>query len=161
MARLPNISKYCVVWVEGAFAFALCAAVFGLAVRPRRERRVCRDHAEPLLVGKDLLAQFVPTHVELALELIDPFRRGLMRCVAAAGNVVEQERLIGCRRVQLFEVLNGVVRHASDHDVARLVTPRKDLRGVAEQKWCPLIRLAARSKPIPVGHWPKGPAVLY
>ena len=66
-----------------------------------------------------------------------------MRRVGAAGNVVEQERLIGCRRVQLFEVLDGVVRHASDHVVARLVAPRKDLRGVAEQKWCPLIRLAA------------------
>ena len=66
-----------------------------------------------------------------------------MRRVGAAGNVVEEERLIRCRRVQLFEVLDGVVRHASDHVVARLVAPRKDLRGVAEQKWRPLIRLAA------------------
>ena len=77
------------------------------------------------------------------VDLVDPFRRGLVRCVGAAGNVVEEERLIGCRRVQLFEVLDGVIRHASDHVVARLVAPRKDLRGVAEQKWRPLIRLPA------------------
>ena len=66
-----------------------------------------------------------------------------MRRVGAAGNVVEQEGLIRCRRVQLFEVLDGVVRHASDHVVARLFPPRKDLRGVPEQEWRPLIRFPA------------------
>src|SRR5262245_41027599 len=65
----------------------LGAAILGLAVRPWRKRRGGRDHTEPLLVGEDLLAQFVPTHVELTLELLNPFRCGLMRRVGGAGNV--------------------------------------------------------------------------
>ena len=42
-------------------------------VRPGGELGVLRDHAEPLLVGEDLVAHGVPAHVELALELVDPF----------------------------------------------------------------------------------------
>ena len=50
----------------------LCTAVFGLPIRPRRELGIRRNHAEPLLVREYLLAQRVPAHVELALELLDP-----------------------------------------------------------------------------------------
>ena len=70
-----------------------------------------RDHAKPLLVGEDLLAHRVPAHVELALELLDPFRRRLVRRVRGAGNVVDEERLVGRRRVQLLHVVDGVVGH--------------------------------------------------
>ena len=41
--------------------------------------------AEPLLVGENLIAHGVPAHVELAFELVDPFGRGLVRRVSAAG----------------------------------------------------------------------------
>ena len=117
--------------------------VFSLAVRPRRELGVRRDHAEPFLVREDLLAHLVPAHVELALELVDPLLGRLMRRVGAAGNVVEEERLVGRRCVELVEVLDGVVRHAGDHVVVGLFAPRKDRRGVAEQERRPLIGLAA------------------
>ena len=48
----------------------LGAAVFGLPVRPRRELGIRRDHAEPFLVGEDLLAQLVPALVEQCMSLI-------------------------------------------------------------------------------------------
>ena len=63
--------------------------------------RTRRDHAQPLLVGEDLLAQLVPAHVELALELVDPFLGRLVRRVAAAGHVIDEERLIGSGGVEL------------------------------------------------------------
>ena len=69
-------------------------------VRPRRELRVRRDHAEPLLVGEDLLAHLVPAHVELALELLDPLLLRLVRRVGAAGHVIDEERLVGRRGIQ-------------------------------------------------------------
>ena len=59
----------------------LGAAIFGLSIRPGRKLCVRRDHAEPLLIGKNLLAEFVPAHVELALELPDPLWGGLVRSV--------------------------------------------------------------------------------
>ena len=46
--------------------------------RPRRELGIGRDHAQPLLVGEDLVAQFFPAHVELALEFLDPLLCRLM-----------------------------------------------------------------------------------
>ncbi len=46
-------------------------------VRPGRHLCVLRNHAEPLLVGEDRLAQFVPALVEQVhvADLLDPFRR--------------------------------------------------------------------------------------
>ena len=57
--------------------------------------RVLRDHAELLLVGEDLLAQRVPALVEQVhvADLLDPFRRRVVRRMRAAGNVVDEERL--------------------------------------------------------------------
>ena len=73
-----------------------------------------------LLVGEDLLAQLLPTHVELALELVDPFLLRLMRRMGAAGHVVDEERLVGRGRVQAVHVVDGVVRHIGDEVVAGL-----------------------------------------
>ena len=58
----------------------LGTTVFGLSVRPGRQLRVRRDHAELFLVGEDLLAQLVPALVEQVqlADLLDPFRRRLM-----------------------------------------------------------------------------------
>ena len=56
------------------------------------------DDAEPLLIGKNLFAHGVPAHVELSLELVDPFLGGLMRSVGAAGHVIKEEGFIGRSR---------------------------------------------------------------
>ena len=78
-------------------------------IGPRSELGICWDHAEPLLVGENLVAQFFIAHVELAFELRDPFRLRLVRRVGAAGHVIEEERFIGCGRVQIAHVLDGLV----------------------------------------------------
>src|SRR5208283_5633700 len=70
----------------------LCTTIRSLSFRPRGKLGIRRDHAKPLLVGEDLVAQLFVTHIKLALELIDPFPGWLMRRVAAAGHIVEKER---------------------------------------------------------------------
>ena len=123
----------------------LRAAVFGLSVRPRRQLRVRRDHAEPLLIGEDLLAQCVPALVEQVhvADLLDPLRRRLVRRVRAAGGVIHEEGLIGRGGVQSLDVSYRVVRHAGDEVVAGVLDPRKDLRVIAEEPRPPLVGLAA------------------
>ena len=61
----------------------------------------------------------VPAHVELALELVDPLLRRMVRRVGAAGDVVDEERLVRRGRVELLQVVDGVVGHAGDQVVAR------------------------------------------
>ena len=112
-------------------------------IRPRGELGVRRDHAEPLLVGEDLLAQLLPAHVELALELVDPLLRRLVRRVGAAGHVIDEERLVGRRCVQAVHVADRLVRHVGGEVVAGLADPRKDLGVIAEQVGRPLVGLAA------------------
>ena len=63
----------------------LGAAISGLPVRPGGQLRLRRNHAKPLLVGEDLLAQLFPAHVELAVELVDPFLRRLVRRMVPPG----------------------------------------------------------------------------
>ena len=69
-----------------------------LPVRPWRKLRLRRNDAKPLLVGENLLAQLFPAHVELAVEFVYPFLCRLVRRMAAAGHVIEKERLVGRRR---------------------------------------------------------------
>ena len=77
---------------EQLLAVGIQAIPLRQVIRPGRQLRVCRNDPEPFLVGENLLAQLVPTHVELALELIDPFLGRMMRRVGAARHVVDEER---------------------------------------------------------------------
>ena len=97
---------------------------FGRIIRPRRELGVLRDDPELLLVGKDLLAHFVPAHVELAFHLRDPFRRRVMRRVRATGHVIEEERLLRRGGIQFRHILDRLIRHIGDQVVAGLPDPR-------------------------------------
>ena len=74
---------------------------FRQRVRPGRKLRIRGNDPQPLLVGEDLLAHGIPAHVELALELVDPLLRRLMRRVAPAGNVIDEERLIRRHGIEL------------------------------------------------------------
>ena len=77
-------------------------------IGPGRQLGVRRDHAELLLVGEDLLAQLIPALVEqaFAADLLDPFRRRVVRGMRAAGHVVAEERLV---RRDLVELLQPVM----------------------------------------------------
>jgi hypothetical protein len=69
----------------------------GLSIRPGRELRISRDHAEPLLVRNNLFAEIVPAFVKQmhVADFLDPLRGRLVRCVRAAGHVIEKERFVG------------------------------------------------------------------
>ena len=121
----------------------LGAAVLCLSIGPGGELGVRRDHTELLLVGEDLLAQLVPAHVELALELVAPFLLRMVGRMGAAGDVVAEERLVRRGGIELLQMVDRVVRHAGDHVVVRVVAEREDLRGVAEEERRPLVGLAA------------------
>ena len=105
---------------------------FFQVIRPGCQLRVGRDDAKPLLIGKYLLAKGVPAHVELALELVDPFLGRLMRRMGAAGHVIEEERLIRIGGIELSQVGDRVVRHVRGQIVAGVSDPGENLGGVPE-----------------------------
>ena len=115
-------------------------------VRPRRQLGVLRDHAELLLVGEDLVAQRVPALVEQVhvADLLDPFRRRVVRRVGAARHVIEEERHRRVDVVELVQPVDGVVRHRGGQvPLPGLPDIGIDRRGVAEQVRLPLAGVAA------------------
>ncbi|MGX1344090.1 hypothetical protein AB7M73_009350 [Bradyrhizobium japonicum] len=66
-----------------------------------------------------------------------------MRRMGTARHVVDEERLLGRRRVQSVHVVDGVIRHVGDEVVAGLADPWKNLARVAEKVRRPLVGLAA------------------
>src|SRR5664279_1370879 len=57
--------------------------------------------------------------------------------------VVDEERLVGRRRIELLDMRDRLVCHVGDEIVIGLANPWRDLGVVAEQIWRPLIGLAA------------------
>ena len=114
-------------------------------VRPRRELRICGNHAEPLLVCKDFFAQLLPALIEQVhlADLIDPFLGRLVRIVRRAWHILDQERLVGRGGIELFHVTDRIVRHVGDQVVVLLPDPRIYGGVVAEQMRRPLVCLAA------------------
>ena len=70
------------------------------------ELAVLRDDAELLLAGEGLLAQLVPALVELALVLVGPFLRHVVRCVGRARREVGEEGLVRHQRLLLADPLD-------------------------------------------------------
>src|SRR5258707_13830934 len=122
----------------------LCATILSLSVRPIGKLRTERDHAEPLLVRENLLPQFLIAHVKLALELLNPFSRRLVRRMGASGYVIEEKRLVRRRRVQTSHILDRLVGQIGCEIIAGLVDPRKNRGVIAIKIGCPLIRLATQ-----------------
>ena len=114
-------------------------------LRPRRQLGIRGHDAEPLLVGEDGLAQFVPAAVEEmhVADLLDPLRRRMMRRVCAAGHVIDKERLVGRDLLELLHVLDGVIGHGRGQVPAGIALKRVDGRRVAEQVRLPLAGVAA------------------
>ena len=68
---------------------------------PRRQLGVGADHAQLLLLVERDLALLVPAVGELALVLVDPLLRHVMRRVGGARREVDEERLVGQQRFLL------------------------------------------------------------
>ena len=123
-------------------------------VVPCRERLVAGgqlgvggDDAELLLTSEGLLTKLVPSLVELALVLVGPLLVHVMRSVAAAGRVVDEERLASVLRADPVEPLDGAVGHGV-REVVRIVFVverfrRPDDLLVLGQARVPLARAAA------------------
>ena len=71
-------------------------------IRTRSELRVRRNHAQPSLPLEGLLANRIPALIELALVLVNPLLRHLMRLMRGSGGVVDEERLAACNSVMLM-----------------------------------------------------------
>ena len=160
--------KLLLVGTERVPFLKLRSAEFGLAIRPRRELGIRRDYTEPFLVGEDRLAQLFPALIEQVhvADLLDPLWRGLVRCVRAAGHVIEEEWLVWRGVIQPLQVVDRVVGHVGDEVVAGVSDPRKDLCRVAEEKRRPLVGLAPHEaveviEPHPARPLVKGPRRTY
>ena len=115
-------------------------------LRPGRQLGILRDHAEPLLVGEDLVAHGVPALIEQmhGTDLIDPLLRRMVRRVRAARGVVQQEWHVRIDVVELIHPLDGVIRHRGGQVPLRIPDEGLDMRGVAEQRARrPLVGVAA------------------
>ena len=75
---------------------------------------------ELLLPRERLLADRLVAHVELALELVDPLLRRVVRRVARARRVVEEERLLGRDRLRVLDELERLVGDVLGEVVALL-----------------------------------------
>ena len=124
-------------------------------VVPGRERLVARgqlgvrgNDPELLLAGEGLLAQPVPSLVELALVPVRPLLRDMVRGMAAARRVVHEEGLAGVLRTYPVEPLDGSVGHRVGEVVRMLLVV--ELLGSADdllvlrQARVPLTRPAAQ-----------------
>jgi len=68
-------------------------------VGARRQLGVCRDDTELLLVCQGFFSDFVPSLIELALKLVDPFLRCMVRRVRPPSRVVREEGLLRSERM--------------------------------------------------------------
>ena len=109
----------------------------------RGEPAVRRDDAQRLLPRDGLLAQLVPASVELALVLVRPFLRHVVRRVGGARREVDEERLVGHERSLLPDPGDRLVGHVR-HEVVALFGRRLhfDRRGPFVQRGVPLVRLS-------------------
>ena len=126
---------------------------------PGRELRVGGDHAQLLLAREGLLAQLVPAAAELALVLLDPLLRRVVRGVRGAGREVHVERLVGRQRLLGAHPVDRLVGHVDREVVVRRL-PVLDARDAVVDGRRPLVGLAADEAVELVEAGAGGPAVV-
>ena len=133
--------------MKSFFSSQLSVVPLRQILRPRRQLRVPRHDAQPLLIGEDGFAQFVPAAVEEVhgADLIDPLLRRMMRRVRAARHVIDKPRFSGRDFLELLHVLDRLVGHGRGQvpSARRLSLEGEDGRRIAEQVRLPLAGVAA------------------
>ncbi len=109
-----------------------------------RQHGVLRNDAQLLLPGDGFFAELVPAAVELALVLVRPFLRHMVRRVRRAGREVHEEGLVGHQRLLLTHPRDGAIREILGERVALFGRLRRlDGRGPFVEAGIVLIRFAA------------------
>ena len=120
-----------------------------------------RDDAHIELALVDDLAVLVPAHVELALVLVRPFLGHMVRRVAGARGVVEEEGLVRCIDVGVLNELDGLVGQVDAQVIAFLrCLLRFDCVVVVDQLRIPLVGIAAQETVVALEAAAKRPAVV-
>ena len=127
----------------------------------RRELRVLRDDASLLLVREHELAVGLVAHVELALVLVRPFLRHMVRSVGRAGRVVEEERLLRRDHLRVLDERKRLVGDVHGEVVALLRQRRLlDRVVVIGDVGIPLVSLRAQEAVEALEAAPERPVLL-
>src|SRR5262249_35487420 len=109
---------------------------------PGSKFRAGGHHAQVRLTRQCLFADFIPTLVELAFKLRDPFFGCMMRCVTEARGIISEERFIRRQRFLLPNPCDCMVCQVGVK-VILWVIRRFDRLGSVEQGRMPLVGVSA------------------
>ena len=85
-----------------------------------------------------LLAQAIPTLVELTLKLVDPFWGHMMRGVHGSWGEVAKERFIRCRHLLLGDPLDGFCGEIFGEVIVLTIKMRLHRSGLIVNRWLPV-----------------------
>ena len=111
-------------------------------LRPLGQVGALRHDAHLLLARKCLLAQHIPTLIELAAVSVDVFLRHVMGGVERARREVHEKRLVRCQRVLRLHPGDRLVRHVHREVVVEAVRLLHAYRSIEDRRR-PLVGLAA------------------
>src|SRR5215469_1445006 len=105
---------------------------------------VRRYDAELLLTSKGFFAELVPALIELALVLVGPFLRHMVRRMGCSGCKIHEERFVRRQRLLLRDPVSRLIRHVL-HQVVALFRCLfgLDWGRAFVKRWVPLARLAS------------------
>ena len=126
--------------------------------RPSRQRRSRRDDSGRDLPRQRSLAPHVPPLVEPPAIALDPLAGRLVRRVARAQRQIEEERLVGVRRADVDDALDGVVHQVLGQMVA-VGRREPERRVVGHQIGRELVGLAAEKAVVALEALAEGPAI--
>ena len=146
--------------VERRPGLALDALFLRIRVQ-RGQLGALREDPELLLSFENKLAIGLVAHVELALVLLDPLLRRVMRSVAGAWAEVHEERLVGRDRLGVLDELDRLVGEVRGQVVSVLGHGRLvDRVVVVDQVGIPLVGLAAEEAVVALEPAPDRPVAL-
>ena len=108
----------------------------------RRELRPSRHDAELDLASEGFFSELVPALIELALVLVAPFGRHVVRRMRRTGCEVHVERLVRAQRFLEFHPRHGLVGHVGREVIFRIFRQLDLRRSVVDQRRI-LVRLTA------------------
>ena len=130
----------------------------GQVFRPLAQLRVGRDDAQLLLALERFNSHLVPALVELALVLVGPLLRHVVRRMRRPGCVVDEERLVGRHRLLRLDPVDRLVGHVHG-EVVVVHLRRLDLDRPVVDERIPLVGLTADEAVELVESLMRGPAI--